>query len=105
MTIKATNTLEIRLHHDPGGSFGADLEMSVGPLRNALGCLNYNVNRCDGERLSWIICGQWRSETDMHEHFASAGMTDLVNLLVEIGANLVFTSLVPLIEVTPSDRH
>jgi quinol monooxygenase YgiN len=94
MTIHAANSLEIRFFDPPDNAFESALLNCVDQLEAAPGCLGYALNRSRRETALWIMCGYWHSEAQMTEHFCAEPMTHLVNVLIEAGANLTFTSLV-----------
>jgi quinol monooxygenase YgiN len=94
MAIECINTIEIRLIETPDSVFAGTAQVYVAGLQDAPGCLDYTLTRSAQESDLWWLTGYWESESRMTESFESPAMMQMINYLIEAGANLRFGSLV-----------
>lgn len=95
MAIECVNTIEIRLVETVESSFEETTRSCVRTLQLTAGCLEYTLTRSSREAGLWWLTGYWESEDQMTRSFESAPMMQLLNGLVEAGANLSFWCFVP----------
>lgn len=64
-------TLVVSLVAKPGleSELGQRLHALVTPTRAEAGCINYDLHRSNDDPAVWMIHENWRSQTDLDEHF------------------------------------
>lgn len=97
MDIMAVNTLEIRFFDDVDPRCIERLREYVDQFKSEPGCIGVSLNESVRSTHVWILCGCWATAADMTEHFLSLPMTGMVNLLIEVCANLKFSSFAPVV--------
>jgi len=95
MAIECVNTIEIRLFETVDSNFEETARSCIRTLQLNEGCLEYTLTRSTREAGLWWLTGYWQSEDQMTSSFESVPMMQLLNCLVEEGANLSFWSFVP----------
>ncbi|PMX03123.1 hypothetical protein C1X59_05730 [Pseudomonas sp. FW215-R2] len=103
MAIESVNTIEIRLFETLESTFVKTAMVCVRRLQDFPGCLDYTLTRSTLEPGLWWLTGYWESESQMTSSFESAPMMQLLNCLVEEGANLSFWSFVPQTAIAHAD--
>lgn len=92
MMIEAVCTLEIVV----SGGREALLTSRVKPLVDRLStinkCVGYTVSPASVENGGIVVSGFWECTRAMDDHFDTSDMSDLIRVLTEMGANVVFGS-------------
>ena len=95
MAIECVNTLEIRLSEAVESTFEETARSCLQALQLSAGCLEYTLTQSTREVGLWWLTGYWESEDRMNRSFKSDPMLQLLNSLVEAGAQLHFWRFVP----------
>lgn len=98
MSIKAVNTLEIRINPEADSQLEQHLQACVARIEPMQGCLGYSLIRSASRDDVWIMSGYWSSAEQMTAHFSSAPMTEIVSSLIDSCAGLTFASFIPLVD-------
>ncbi|QQZ44572.1 antibiotic biosynthesis monooxygenase [Pseudomonas sp. SK3(2021)] len=81
MSSTATNSVQIRAVQGRSDELGEHLDQLLAALREAPGCLGYELRRDSIDTHRWTVRGQWRSAAEMQAHFqlpAAQGFIDLL---------------------------
>lgn len=81
MSSTATNSVQIRAAQGRSDELGEHLNHLLTALREAPGCLGYELRRDSTDTHRWTVRGQWRSAAEMQAHFhlpAAQGFIDLL---------------------------
>ncbi|MCB2250310.1 antibiotic biosynthesis monooxygenase [Pseudomonas chlororaphis] len=81
MSSTASNNVRIRAAQGRADELGEQLNQLLATLRQAPGCLGYELRRDHLDPQRWSVHGQWRSAAEMQAHFnlpAAQGFIDLL---------------------------
>jgi len=94
MSIKAVNTMEIRLHTGANTCLEDNLRHFAAGLGESPGCMGYSVTRSAIESNLWILCGHWSGEEQMISHFSNELLEAMIRSLVGYPIAISFSHFV-----------